>query len=39
MDSITDFLTAKAKKHEITFPDIPKLKDIIQEYLKLQNGK
>lgn len=34
MDSITDFLTAKAKKHEISFPDIPKLKDIIQEYLK-----
>lgn len=38
-DSITDFLTAKAKKHEITFPDIPKLKDIIQEYLKSQDGK
>ena len=38
-DSITDFLIAKAKKHEITFPDIPKLKDIIQEYLKYQNDK
>lgn len=39
VDSITDFLTAKAKKHEISFPDIPKLKDIIQEYLNtLKNG-
>ena len=38
-DSITDFLTAKSKKHEISFPDIPKLKDIIQEYLKSQDGK